>query len=192
MHEVSLRDKPAAMLAASPKGTVPVLVLNDGQVIDQSLDIMLWALEQRDPEQWLAPADSTLEGMLEFINACELDFKPHLDRYKYPTRYHSEWPQPAEASSMAEQEKIFSDSNFATAQRFLEQLAERLIQAPAVSGPKPALADFAIVPFIRQMARHDRPRFVNSVDPTLVIWMDNLLAQASFEVVMKKPAASSA
>ncbi|MET4575558.1 glutathione S-transferase N-terminal domain-containing protein [Ottowia thiooxydans] len=191
MQEVSLRNKPAAMLAASPKATVPVLVVSDGQVIDQSLDIMLWALGQHDPEQWLEPVGSDPKEMLELINACELDFKPYLDRYKYPTRYQSEWAPSAAASGLAEQEKAFSDLNFAKAHRFLEQLAQQLAQAPALSGQKLALADYAIVPFIRQMARHDRPRFKDSMVPALTMWMDRLLAQGSFEAVMKKPPGTS-
>ncbi len=82
LREITLRAKPAAMLVASPKGTVPVLVLPDGQVIDESLDVMRWALAQHDPERWLAPAQGTLAEMLALIEACERDFKPHLDRYK--------------------------------------------------------------------------------------------------------------
>ena len=91
LREITLRAKPAAMLVASPKGTVPVLVLPDGQVIDESLDVMRWALAQHDPEGWLAPAQGTLADMLALIEACERDFKPHLDRYKYPARYRAEW-----------------------------------------------------------------------------------------------------
>jgi glutathione S-transferase len=82
-REVVLRDKPADMLAASPKGTVPVLVLPNGQVIDQSLDIMLWALRQNDPNGWL----ENEEDALNMIVQCDGDFKFHLDRYKYPNRY---------------------------------------------------------------------------------------------------------
>lgn len=82
-REVVLRDKPADMLAASPKGTVPVLVLPNGEVIDQSLDIMLWALRQNDPYGWL----ENEEEALSLIAQCDGDFKFHLDRYKYPSRY---------------------------------------------------------------------------------------------------------
>ena len=82
-REVVLRDKPAAMLAASPKGTVPVLVMPSGEVIDQSVDIMLWALRQNDPYNWL----DNEEDALTLIDQCDGEFKYHLDRYKYPTRY---------------------------------------------------------------------------------------------------------
>ncbi|MEY4910677.1 MAG: hypothetical protein RL761_340 [Pseudomonadota bacterium] len=82
-REVVLRDKPAELLAASSKGTVPVLVFPNGQVIDQSLDIMLWALRQNDPYHWL----ENEEEALALIAQCDGDFKFHLDRYKYPNRY---------------------------------------------------------------------------------------------------------
>jgi len=184
-REVALRDKPAAMLAASPKGTVPVLVLPGGQVIDQSLDIMLWALAQRDPEQWLVPSSGTLADMLALIEACEREFKPHLDRYKYPSRYRSEWD--AKAGTPAGQEHAFADGHFMATQQFLARLAQRLAAGPSLAGKTPALADFAIVPFVRQMARHDRARFEQAATPDLLRWMDSLLARADFESLMQKP-----
>ena len=189
-QEVALRSKPESMLAASPKGTVPVLVLPDGRVIDQSLDIMLWALGQNDPEQWLAPGRGNLAEMLELIERCELDFKPHLDRYKYPSRYRAEWPGDADAQTegerLATQERTFSDAHFAAAQQYLEELAD-LLAGAALGGSKPALADFAIVPFVRQMARHDRARFDQTTPAALVKWMDVLLARPDFEALMRKP-----
>src|SRR5690554_5297240 len=87
LREVVLRDKPATLLQASPKGTVPVLVLPDGTVIDESLDIMLWALRRHDPLHWLLPDNGSLEEMLTLISDCDSEFKPRLDRYKYPDRY---------------------------------------------------------------------------------------------------------
>ena len=80
-REVLLRDKPAAMLAASPKGTVPILVLADGTAIEESMDIMHWALSQHDPEDWLPRADTNLVAKFDSV------FKHHLDRYKYAGRY---------------------------------------------------------------------------------------------------------
>jgi hypothetical protein len=78
------------MLAASPKGTVPVLVLPGGEVIDESLDVMLWALRRNDPEQWLAPAQGSVDDMLALIAGNDGAFKRSLDRYKYPNRYAEE------------------------------------------------------------------------------------------------------
>ena len=91
MREIVLRDKPPAMLAASPKGTVPVLVLPGGAVIDESLEVMRWALAQNDPHGWLTPERGTLDDMLALIAACERDFKPHLDRSKYASRFRAEY-----------------------------------------------------------------------------------------------------
>lgn len=181
LQEVALRDKPAAMLTASPKGTVPVLVLPGGQVIDESLDIMRWALAQHDPENWLQPATGTLAEMLALIAACERDFKPHLDRAKYATRYSAEWdntePDPATA---------FAAQHFGKVLLFLQKLDERLQTSAYLYGTRPALADFAIVPFVRQFARHEPLRVEAAAPATVMDWMNRLLARADFEAVMRK------
>lgn len=202
MQEVALRDKPAAMLEASPKGTVPVLVLPDGHVIDQSLDIMLWALRQHDPQGWLEPSSGNFDDLLALIETCESEFKLHLDRYKYPSRYKSEWTDDADdASPYAASdapanpdvlERTFSDWHFGAAQAFLLKLSHGLGRQPALGGSRPALADFAIVPFVRQMARHDRSRFEKAAPPSVIHWMDSLLARPDFEIVMAKQASSIA
>ncbi|HTH12154.1 MAG TPA: glutathione S-transferase N-terminal domain-containing protein, partial [Acidovorax sp.] len=87
LREVVLKNKPQSLLQASPKATVPVLVLPSGQVLDQSLDIMLWALAQHDPEGWLAPSEGSVQDMLAWIAECDGPFKQALDRCKYPSRY---------------------------------------------------------------------------------------------------------
>ena len=87
LREVVLRNKPQGLLHASPKGTVPVLVLPTGQVLEQSLEIMLWALAQHDPEGWLIPSHGNLQDMLALIAECDGPFKQALDRCKYPSRY---------------------------------------------------------------------------------------------------------
>jgi glutathione S-transferase len=182
--EVSLRAKPAELLAVSPKGTVPVLVLPGGRVIEQSLDIMRWALEQNDPEGWLCPDHGTLNDMLAMIDACERDFKPHVDRYKYPVRYRHEW-----AVEQGSAEQDFSNQHFDLAVTYLQALSNQLAdqgEAAHLAGKSPALADFAIVPFVRQMARHDRLRFEQAVPASLVAWMDGLLSRADFHGLMRK------
>ena len=192
-HEVSLRAKPPAMLAASPKGTVPVLVLSDGTVIDQSLDVMLWALRQSDPEAWLTPERGSLDEMLALIAACERDFKPHLDRYKYPSRYASEFAASDDASASAS-EADFSDRHFHAAQAFIDRLAQHLManatagEPPFLFGPRAGLADMAIVPFVRQMARHDAQRFAAAAPAPVPVlrWMDVLLARPDFDAIMRK------
>ncbi|RRD56806.1 glutathione S-transferase [Comamonadaceae bacterium OH2545_COT-014] len=190
--EVALRDKPPAMLAVSPKGTVPVLVLPDGAVIDESLDIMRWALARHDPEGWLTPQQGSLEAMLALIASCEQDFKPHLDRYKYPVRYRCEWAGADEPG--------FSQAHFEQGLGFLHALSQRLsLQGGAAGegggfglfGPQPALADIAIVPFVRQMARHDPARFAQRAPAEVGRWMQALLARDDFESIMRKPAAGA-
>ena len=197
MREITLRDKPPAMLAASPKGTVPVLVLPGGAVIDESLEVMRWALAQHDREGWLAPERGTLDEMLALIAACERDFKPHLDRSKYATRFRAEWPETD--GDPAAGEALFATRHYAQALQFLELLAQAL-QAPAAEnisnhettarlfGAHPALADFAIVPFVRQFARHDAARFADAAPPAVQRWAAQLLARPEFEQVMQKRA----
>jgi glutathione S-transferase len=87
LREVVLANKPAELLQASGKATVPVLVLPSAQVIDQSLDIMLWALQRNDPHHWLPQEDADIQSALQLVAQCDGAFKFHLDRYKYPTRF---------------------------------------------------------------------------------------------------------
>ncbi len=168
--EVSLRDKPARMLELSPKGTVPVVELDDGTVIDESLDIMLWTLGEHDPEGWLGASDSELQEMLGLISANDGDFKHHLDRTKYAIRYDDADPE----------------EHRAAAQPFLDGLAGRLAATPFLMGEKPRLADWAIFPFVRQFANIDRDRFDATNTDQLSTWLDWGLASARFQTIMKK------
>jgi glutathione S-transferase len=102
LREIVLRNKPEEMLRASPKGTVPVLIDTDGVVIDESLDIMLWALERNDPESWLTPNAEWRDGMLSLIRHFDVHFKHHLDRYKYPSRYAGTDAQASRAEAGAD------------------------------------------------------------------------------------------
>ena len=136
LREVKLSAKPAAMLAASPKGTVPVLVLPDGQVIEQSLEIMRWALAQGDPEGWLCRDDPAL------IARNDGAFKHDLDRYKYPER-HSSDPLVHRESGLA----------------FLRELDARLAAHGQLCGAKRGITDTAIMPFVRQFASVDAAWF---------------------------------
>ena len=144
-REIELKDKPAPMLELSPKATVPVLALADGTVIDESLDIMLWALDRSDPENWLKPEKGDLDAMLELIGVCDGPFKSHLDRYKSDPRY-PDTDRETEQAGAAE---------------FLWHLDSRLAATPWLFGGKASLADFAILPFVRQFANSDRSWFDN-------------------------------
>ena len=170
LREVVLRDKPGEMVEASPKATVPVLVLPGGEVVDESFDIMLWALKQRDPERWLAPEEGTLADMIELIEQCEAEFKPHLDRYKYTNRYEGADPEVHRKE----------------AEIFLQTLEKRLGNQPFLYGARRSLADVAIAPFIRQFANSDRDWFDTSPYPELKAWLAEFLASKTFSAAMSK------
>ncbi len=170
LREVVLRNKPQSLLQASPKATVPVLVLADGQVLDQSLAIMRWALAQHDPARWLAPSEGTEADMLALIDACDSHFKQALDRCKYPSRY----PE-ADASAAREH-----------AVRWLQGLELRLTQHPFLYGDHAALADMAIAPFVRQFAGIDSTGWHAQPWQNLQAWLAKWQASSLFESVMHK------
>ncbi len=165
LREVVLRDKPAAFLATSPSATVPCLKAGE-TVIDESLDIMLWALAQNDPEGLLDMPDAghTL------IAATDGPFKTALDRYKYHTRYD-------DADREEERAKASAD---------LEILNAQLDGQDWLFGPTPRLADFAILPFIRQFAMTDKAWFDAQDWPNLRRWLDTFLASSRFQTIMPK------
>ena len=156
LREVVLRDKPQALLDASPKATVPVLVLPDGQVIEQSLDIMQWALGRADPLGWLAPTDGNLTGMLDLVAQCDTEFKPALDGYKYPQR--AAVPDGGLAARTA-------------GSAFLDLLEQRLAARPHLFGQHATLADMAIAPFVRQFAGVAPDWFAAQAWPQLQAWL---------------------
>lgn len=164
-REVKLSAKPAAMLAASPKGTVPVLVLPDGTVIDESLDIMRWALLQHDPEGWLERDDP------EWVARNDGAFKHDLDRYKYPERHGSD--------ALAHRQKGLD---------FLRAIDERLASAGQLCGSARGLADAAILPFVRQFAAVDREWFAAQSLPHLQVWLAGHLEAALFQKIMLRSA----
>jgi glutathione S-transferase len=170
LREVVLRDKPVELLAASPKGTVPVLVDVDGTVIDQSLDIMLWALRRNDPERWLQPAHGTLDEMLALVAECDGEFKKHLDGYKYPDRH----PQ------------LDPIAHRAQGSLFLERLETRLQAGRCLYGDQAALADIAIAPFVRQFAQVDAAWFELQPWPRLRAWLAVRLDAPVFARAMDK------
>lgn len=165
--EVSLKAKPAEMLAASPKGTVPVLVCADGRVIEQSLDIMRWALARNDPDNWLQPGNPLIEQLIEQNDSV---FKVQLDRYKYAIRY-PEYPM---------------EHYRAQGEQFLLRLDTLLKQSPYLAGDSLSLADVAVAPFVRQFAHVDRDWFEQSPYPHLRIWLERFLTSTLFASVMTK------
>jgi len=176
LREVVLKNKPAEMLAASPKGTVPVLVLPGGEVLEESLDIMRWALARNDPAQWLSPPAGSLDNMLALIAGNDGDFKRHLDRYKYPNRY----PQESESDAAG-----FALKHRSEAARWLAQLDARLADG-WLMGTRASLADVAILPFVRQFAHTDADWFAAQPWPRLQSWLAAFEASDLFERVMIK------
>jgi glutathione S-transferase len=164
LREVSLRDKPPELLAASPKGTVPVLALAGGEVIDESLDIMRWALAQHDPEQWLAPGGQRDE----LIATNDGPFKFHLDRAKYANRYPGTDP----AYHRGEAVKL------------LLPVEAQLAKHAHLCADSPSLADFAIFPFVRQFARADETVLTGL--PLLKAWLNAMASLEVFRAVMEK------
>lgn len=164
LREVKLAAKPPALIAASPKGTVPVLVLPDGTVIDQSIDIMRWALEQSDPEGWLAGDDPAL------IAANDGVFKHHLDRAKYPGRYDEDGVTDHRAAALG----------------LLAPLEERLTGAVGICGQARTLTDIALFPFIRQFAAIDPAWFAAQPLPNMQAWLERLSTSDLFAAVMPK------
>lgn len=172
MHEVDLRHKPAAILACSPKGTVPVLQLVDGRVIDESLDIMRWALSINDAQGWLR-GDGDGPEARALLAENDGNFKRDLDRYKYAERF-PDYP---------------ATYYRAQAEAFLAVLEARLARHDNLLRDQISLADMAIVPFVRQFAHVDRDWFYASPYKNLIAWLDCHLASQLFNVVMQKPAA---
>ncbi|SFN04740.1 glutathione S-transferase [Dokdonella immobilis] len=170
LREVLLADKPAALLACSPKATVPVLVCHAGAIIDESLDIMLWALRRNDPSDWLGGEAACLDAMLELVESCEAEFKPALDRYKYPQRYGDCDRELAKEQGIA----------------YIDLLERRLAAGGWLFGRVPRLADFAIMPFVRQFAGVEPHWFEEQSWSRLRDWLRQLQTHAAFVQAMHR------
>jgi len=170
LREVVLRDKAEEFLQTSPSATVPTLKTVDGGVIDESLDIMIWALSRHDPEGWLAPQSGLLDDMLVLISTADGDFKTALDHYKYASRYD-------DVDGVEERTK---------AALFLHQLNNRLETSSHLFGEKITLADMAIAPFVRQFAQVDRSWFDAQDWPHLLRWLGDFLGSDRFTSIMDK------
>lgn len=170
LREVVLKAKPAELFSASAKASVPVLVLPSGEVIDQSLDIMRWALLRNDPAQWLPANAEQAAPMQALIDDCDQTFKHHLDRYKYPNRY----------------EGMDAQKHRAAAAVWLNLLEQQLTPKGWLFGATASLADMAIAPFVRQFAQTDLLWFEAQDWPQLQAWLKCIVSSALFESVMHK------
>jgi glutathione S-transferase len=167
LREILLRDKPGHMLELSPKGTVPVLQLANGEVIDESIDVFHWALQINDPNAWLAVDKDKLAQLVERNDG---EFKHWLDRYKYSVGY----PE-------------FSAEYYRRqAEVFIAELEQRLIASQYLLGSRLSGADMAILPFIRQFAFVDKAWFDSAPYPKVQAWLAEFLTSELFLAVMDK------
>ena len=166
LREVLLRDKPSSMLEASAKGTVPVLVLA-GRVIDESLDVMRWALSQHDPSRWNEGPKDAADALLSDNDG---PFKHHLDRYKYADRH-------GDVDVLEERER---------AAVFIDRLESRLAQASHLLGERPNLVDAAIFPFVRQFAGVDKAYWQAARFPNTRRWLEHWCTSPIFIRCMHK------
>lgn len=165
-YEVDLKNKPQEMVNSSKKATVPVLVLEDGRVIDESIDIMFWALEKSDPDGWLSQDLRGSCDQLIYINDAQ--FKPILDKYKY--------------SQNSEERECYKEN----AKEHLNQLNSLLMQNDYLLSEHISYADIAIFPFIRQFYMVDQKWFKDSGYQCLQNWLRQFLESDVFQRVMKK------
>ncbi|WP_317615553.1 glutathione S-transferase [Candidatus Methylopumilus universalis] len=165
--EISLKHKSSEFLALSPKGTVPVLIDIDGAVIEESLEIMLWALSQHDPECWLLNDENASQKL---IDENDFNFKKNLDRYKYADRF-------------PEHSKEYYRSE---CEIFLNLLNDKLQSNNYLMVERISLADAAIFPFVRQFSLVDEDWFLNSRYQELKKWLHNLINTQMFQEVMRK------
>ena len=174
-REVDLRERPIALYAASPKATVPVLVLpatsgSPPRVLDESRAIMQWALEANDPDAWLDSDPARTSAAQALIDMCDGPFKAHLDHYKYATRFPG-------ADALEHRAK---------ASEWLIQLDGLLARDGCLMGTQPALADIAIAPFVRQFAMADRDWFDQQPWPHLIQWLDRFLQSRALRDIMRR------
>jgi len=168
LREVVLCDKPESMITLSPKGTVPVLQLADGQVLEESLDIMNWVLGINDPDDWL----ETDEDIAPLISDLDGSFKDDLDRYKYFVKF-PEYPQ-----------SYYRDQGA----QFLAMLEDRLKanDGQGLCAARTTFADIAVFPFVRQFAFVDKAWFDEMPNPLLQLWFNRYLESDLFLSAMQK------
>ena len=173
-REVVLKDKPAHMLELSPKGTVPVLLRCDGVVLEESVDIMHWALRSNDPQQWLATDPATQTQMNAKVADFELRFKKDLDAYKYSPRQPDESQQEARIAARDRCVVV------------LQELEQQLQQSGFMFGASTSFVDVALMPFVRQFGFVEPPWFQSLPLPRLQAWLGEWLDSELFQRVMVK------
>ena len=171
-REIILRDKPQEMLEASPKGTVPVYIKEDVNVIEESLDLLNWTLTQNDPHGWL---DCDIEEANKLITANDTDFKHHLDRYKYASRYED-----------TAKRGDTNQSHRLEAEKHIQNLEVLLNDGPYLLGEKQSIADIAIFPFMRQFSNVEPDWWASAPYPKTRDWLSHHIESKLFKFVMTK------
>ena len=166
LREISLKNRPKSLYKVSKKGTVPVLCINDNEVIDESLDIMLWSLKHKDPNGWI---DRDLDFQLKMIECNDTEFKYWLDRYKYFDRY-------------PEKNRDYYRTR---CNDFLMQINDMLMKNKFIMGNYLSLVDIAIFPFIRQLSNVDE-KWLHVNHENIFLWLEDLLQSELFVSVMNK------
>jgi glutathione S-transferase len=171
LRDIVLSNKPEEMLTASPKATVPVLVLPNGTVLEESFDVMLWALNETDPDNLLhSENEEALPEMLKLIETFDQEFKTCLEQYKCAKRYRE--------NNISECREV--------CEQFIRQLEHRLSSHAFIMSDKESLADIALLPFIRQFARVERQWYLQSPYPNVRQWLNHYLQSPMFTKVMAK------
>ena len=170
LREVVLRDKPAEMHEASPKGTVPILILENGNILEESRDIINWALDKSDQEGWKAFSESDLSKMNALIDESDGSFKAALDAYKYGSR----------------DDTIDTSKERVEGARFIHALNEMLEGQVYLFGDTFSFADGAILPFVRQFAHVDKEWFWSQGWPNVIVWLEGFLESERFKSIMSK------
>ncbi len=170
LREIFFRDKALEFLATSPKGTVPVLVSDNGLFLEESLDIIRWSMETSKAGKLLEPDVGSTDKAIALIERMDADFKPHLDKYKYASRYE-------------DVDGIVSRSQ---GSKFINELEDMLSGQPHLYGQKRSVADIGVAPFVRQFAHVDQDWFYAQDWKNVITWLDAFKASPEFLRIMKK------
>ena len=170
VREIKLKEKPSEFLKLSPKGTVPVLITNSGEVLEESLDIIYWALNKNDPHKWLAKGKLENQDIIKLLDDLENKFKPNLDKYKYPSRFSGV------------DQYLHRDKNLC----FLKKLNSYLENNKSLNCEHLSLLDYAIFPFVRQFRNVDQDWFDKLNFIFLNKWINQIIDSKDFSSIMKK------
>ena len=170
VREIKLQEKPSEFLKSSPKGTVPVLITKSGQVLEESLDIINWALNINDPDKWLRKGNLQEKEIKNLLDELEIKFKTNLDKYKYPSRFSEIDPH------------LHRDKNLC----FLEKLNSYLRNNKSLNCEHLTFLDYAVFPFIRQFRNVDQEWFDKLNFSLLNNWLNQIIDSEDFSSIMKK------